>query len=126
MSKNGNIQASRQQLYIHQVIGGVLNYNDNTTGYYSLDVAYPEEKIAVEYDGSGHFLRVKFGNASMDECIKHDEEREKYLIDKGYKIIRFIHNGKKLPPDETIINIFNDCLSKLDSEKIIKIDFDNL
>ena len=121
-NKENVVGTSKNQKHICELLNGKLNFN---IGSYFVDMLI-NDSIICEYDGSGHFLRVKFGNASMDECIKHDEEREKYLIDKGYKIIRFIHNGKKLPSDETIINIFNDCLSKLDSEKIIKINFDNL
>ena len=55
---------SKQQLYIHSLLGGELNY---CTGKCFLDIAFLDEKIYLEYDGGGHDLSVKLGNMSKEE-----------------------------------------------------------
>ena len=120
--KSKVVSTSRNQKHICELLNGKLNFN---VGNYFIDMLIGEN-IACEYDGSGHFLKAKLGKASIKECIEYDKIRENYLISKGYKIVRFIHNGKKLPSDETITKIFNDCLEKLKNEEIVRVNFDNL
>lgn len=120
--KSKVVSTSRNQKHICELLNGKLNFN---VGNYFIDMLIGEN-IACEYDGSGHFLKAKLGKASIKECIEYDRIRENYLISKGYKIVRFIHNGKKLPSDETITKIYNDCLEKLKKEEIVRVNFDNL
>lgn len=50
-------------------------------GSYRIDFANPELKLAIELDGfTYHSTREQFGK---------DRERERYLIEKGWKVIRF-------------------------------------
>lgn len=116
MSKNGNVQASRQQLYIHQIIGGILNYNDNTTGYYSIDVAYPEEKIAVEYDGSGHDLQVQFKNLTSDEFKQKEIVRSSILRRNGWKEITIISRKDWIPDDFILLDMINQSVKHFKKE----------
>ena len=52
-------------------------------GSYIVDFLCSDNKIIIELDGSGHFETKQ----------KHyDKEREEYLIQKGYKIIRITNN----------------------------------
>lgn len=109
MSRNGNIETSRQQLYIHRVIGGELNYNDNTTGYYSLDIAFPNDNILIEYDGSGHDLQVKFGNMSKREFKNKEIIRSTILRRNGWKEITIISKKDFLPNEYKLRQIINEA-----------------
>jgi very-short-patch-repair endonuclease len=50
-------------------------------GNYRIDLAFPEEKIAVECDGKEWH--------SSQEQMKHDIERDRYLKQQGWKVMRF-------------------------------------
>jgi len=100
--KNGTIKSSTQQNLIHQIIGGELNYPiDNI----SLDIAFPNEKIYVEFDGSGHDLSVKYGDLSKEEFIRHELKRKYYLKNRGWKEIRIISIKDVIPEDNKIIEM---------------------
>ena len=88
--RNGSAPSSSQQRYIHSVIGGELNYSDATTGKFNLDIAFPDEKIYFEYDGSGHKLQVKFGNLTDEEFDKLELKRSYFLNRRGWLEIRLI------------------------------------
>lgn len=99
MYKNGSVRTSKQQLYIHTLIGGELNYPHHTS---SLDIAFPEEKIYIEYNGGGHLLRVKFGHFTEQEFKKYEKNRWYALWRKGWKDIRINSLKDLLPSDERL------------------------
>ena len=47
---------------------------------YYLDLAYPERRVAVEYDGADH---------RTQERARRDLEREAALVSAGWRILRF-------------------------------------
>lgn len=102
--KNNTVATSRQQSYLHKLLGGELNYSNNTP---SLDIAFPDEKIYIEFNGSGHDLCVKMGNMSQEEFDNRERARYYYLRDRGWKC--FIINSRRdyLPSDEVIVNEFH-------------------
>jgi very-short-patch-repair endonuclease len=102
--KNNTVPSSRCQRYLHQLLGGKLNY---PIKWYSLDIAFPKEKIYIEYDGSGHDLRVKKGNISYEEFKWQECTRKSFLENKGWKIIRIISQHDKLPLDKKNIKLIN-------------------
>jgi len=100
MYENNSAPCSRQQLYIHNLIGGELNYPvDNL----SLDIAFPEEKTYVEYDGNGHNLQVKLGGISEYEFERREIKRYLYLKSLGWKQIRIVSPFDYLPSDGVIL-----------------------
>lgn len=115
MSNNGSIQTSRQQTYIHSIVGGILNYNDNTTGFYSLDIAFPDDKVFIEYDGSGHSLQVVFGNKTECEFKREEVIRSSFLRRNGWREITIISNNDKIPSNNQIIKIKNEALLYLNN-----------
>lgn len=52
-------------------------------GNYIVDSVCKDEKLIIELDGSGHLEK---------DQEKHDNIRDKYLKDLGYKIIRIYNN----------------------------------
>lgn len=75
MNENGTTPCSIQQKYIHNLIGGVINF---PLAISSLDIAFPDEKIYIEYDGSGHWLSVVHGSLTQKE-FELKEIRRSYL-----------------------------------------------
>lgn len=67
---------SRQQRWLHEVIGGSLNYP--IFGYY-IDIVMDCNKIAIEYDGSGHDLAVKIGRMTKTQWENYEKLRFKRI-----------------------------------------------
>lgn len=123
------------------MFGGELN---GYISYYPVDLLFEEDKIYLEYNGTGHNLSVKMGKISKEEQDKKEIKRYYFLKNKGYKQILFVSLTKKqLPPDEILQSLFNqakDYLSQnhnwiefnLDEnyikwrEGILKYDFSSL
>lgn len=101
LMKNGATPTSRQQLYLHKLYGGVLNYAKDRV---LLDIAFPDEKIYIEYDGGGHDLSVKIGRETAEEFQSKERKRFHFLRSKGWRC--FIINSPRdyLPVDEILID----------------------
>ena len=135
------IPCSSNQLHLNELFGGELN---GYISYYPVDLLFEEDKIYLEYNGTGHNLSVKMGKISKEEQDKKEIKRYYFLKNKGYKQILFVSLTKKqLPPDEILQSLFNqakDYLSQnhnwiefnLDEnyikwrEGILKYDFSSL
>lgn len=105
--KNGSIATSNQQRYIWKIIGGELNYSNKTP---SLDIAFPNKKIYIEYNGSGHSLPVKTGWMSKREFDNKERRRYHYLKNQGWKGIFINSPYDYLPDDEVIISEINKAM----------------
>ena len=119
---NGTGPCSRTQKYIHFLIGGTLNKRVCSS---LVDICFEEEKIAIEYDGSGHFLSefmVNEDRSISKEAILREKNRENSIVNKGYKMIRFIAKKDRIPSDEMILKLVN-YISDLDF-KVIRVDFE--
>lgn len=108
--QHGNFTCSKQQYKLYENIGGKLNYPFKN---FVIDVAFPEEKIAVEWDGSGHDLSVRMGYITEQEFKRNENFRNVTLFNNDWKIIRFITKKDIFP--ENIISIFNYCKSYIDN-----------
>lgn len=121
--RNGTMQTSRQQEYLHILYGGKLNYPVDRC---SLDIVFPEKMIYCEYDGSGHDLRVQFGDMTQDVFIKQEINRKYFLKKLGWKEIRIISLNDNLPSDEVLLYMYNIGIEYLNSNHSwIKFDIDN-
>ncbi len=100
--KNGSSPCSRQQKYIHSLIGGELNYPVSRC---MLDIAFPEEMIYVECDFSGHDLRVRMGDITKEEFKNNERSREIFLKKQKWRRIRIISQKDYLPQDDKIIEM---------------------
>lgn len=95
---------SKQQRYLHNLLGGELNYPVN---HFYLDIAFTKEKIYIEYDGKGHDLTVKLN--LMTEKDFHKKELDRYFILKrlGWKQIVIQSSEDLLPCDDIIVELIN-------------------
>ena len=106
MYENGTQKASKQQLYLHRLYGGELNY---PIKYYDADICFPDENIVVEYDGSGHNLSVRFGNYTQEEFDQREIVRNNVLKKEGYKQMRIVSKRDKLPSDSILLQMLSEA-----------------
>lgn len=117
----GKPRSSNAQLYINNI----LNWTDNhIIGPYYPDMYNENFKTIIEYDGSGHALKVKMGNQSPKQFAKLEIIREEYFFQEGYKLIRIKSNKDRLPSDNIIFEMINFALEKLKIYNKIIFDID--
>jgi len=123
--KNGTAPCSAQQKYLYNLFGGELNYPVSRC---SLDIAFPDDKIYIEYNGGGHNLQVQFGNMSESEFLEYENNRFLFLKSKGYKCIYILSNKDNLPSDNILLDILTYAKNELRNSdcNYIKFDVDNL
>lgn len=121
MYKNGSKMASRQQEYIGKLYNGIINY---PLGRLSLDIALPEEKIVCEYNGSGHWLSIHFGDVTESEFIKKEIARNIYIKNNGYKMIIIISRHDKLPSDEILLAMLSAARTYFTTTEHTWIEYD--
>ena len=98
MFKNGTVPTSKQQEYFYKILGGELNY---PFSHLSLDIALINEKIDIEYNGSGHDLKIKLKKCTREEFDKKEIKRNNFIRLQGWKQIFIIS-----PKDK--INLYTD------------------
>lgn len=103
---NNTAPTSRTQKYLHELLGGKLNY---PLGNYYIDIVL-NENIAFEYDGGGHDLQVKLGSISREEFNKKETAREFFLKRRGYKIVRLVSTRDKLPEKDILLDAIYKCI----------------
>lgn len=114
----GYVKSSRGQRYLADMFSGVLN---KPIGNFFADIVI-EDKIVIEYDGGGHNLSVLRGSITQLEFDKAEINRENILIEKGYKILRFISHSEYFPEESVTKKIVSDAIADLyltDLNKIV-------
>jgi len=104
MFNNQTMTSSAQQRYLNNLLSGKLNYPVDT---YSLDIAFPDEQIYLEYDGSGHDLSIRCNSIDTKTFNFKQMKRYYYLKDRGWAMIRFISIKDFLPSDNVILDLIN-------------------
>lgn len=99
MRENNLAPTSRQQQYIYDVVGGVLNLPVDTC---FLDIAFPDELIYIEYQGSGHNLSVKLGKETEESFKRKEINRYYYLKNIGWKMIEVVSKKDVLPNEKEL------------------------
>lgn len=100
--QNGTAPASNQQKYLNELLGGNLNYPLSRC---SLDIAFPDDMIYIEYNGSGHDIPVRNGKISKIDFELRDLNRFSYNKKQGWKLIKIVSQKDLLPTDEKIIEM---------------------
>lgn len=122
--KNGTAPCSSQQLYINNILKGILNY---PIDHYNLDILLLDDNVYVECDFSGHDLNLKIGQISQKDFDKKEKYRYYYLKNRGYKMIKIISVRDYIPIDDDIIHkIITYAKEWFDKDHSwIKFDIDN-
>ena len=100
--ENYGCVASKTQIYINSVYGGVLNY---PIDLYNVDIYFPNERIYFEYDGSGHDLSVRLGNTTENDFISHEKKRTSFLLNAGLKEFRIKSSKEIMFPVKELLDI---------------------
>lgn len=106
LCKNGAQKTSKQQLYLHSLYGGNINF---PISYYAVDICFEKEKIAIEYDGGGHDLRVTLGVLTQEEFDNKEIIRNSVLKKEGYKRINIVSKSDLLPTDQILLQMLSDA-----------------
>lgn len=123
MYSEGKVASSDAQRYLHNIIGGKLNYPFSKS---YLDIAFPDEKIYVEGDFSGHWLSIELGSISEKEFKNKERNRWNFLKSKGWKEIRIVSKKDKLPNKEKIMEMIIFAKQYFtDNLRWIRFDIDN-
>jgi hypothetical protein len=121
MYKNGTAPTSRQQKYFHDIVGGELNY---PYGSLMLDIGFPNEKIYLEYQGSGHDLDVSMGKMTAEVFNKKDINRYYFMKKQGWRMIEVISKKDTLPNKQKTIEMMILAREHLNSSSYIVFDLD--
>jgi hypothetical protein len=100
--ENQTAPCSRQQKYIHDLLGGELNFPHNNS---FLDIAFVDEMVYLEIDLGGHELPMKLGNLTEEDYRNNERKRWYALYRKGWKEIRIISSKDKVPSDEKLLEM---------------------
>lgn len=96
------VRVSYHQKYLSELLDGALNLN---VGGYFGDIALIDERIIVEYDGSGHNLSVQLGKISQEDFDKGEEIRLNTLLDNGWKCLTVVNTKERLFSEKSIKDI---------------------
>lgn len=119
--ERGSQTSSAQQRHICDLLKGQLNYPFRK---YFIDVAFPDEKIAVEYNGSGHDLSVRMGQLTCSKFTQNETYRKKQLYQEGWRLITIISHSDELPDDHTLLTLTAFARGLLNERHWVEIDLD--
>lgn len=91
--------SSRQQRWLCTVLGGVLNHS---VGGFFVDIAFVDERVYVEYDGSGHDLWARRNEWTPAQFATHQRGREAALAKHGWRLIRVVSEHDLLPSAKVV------------------------
>lgn len=119
----GLVPISKNQKFLNDLYGGVLNFEIN--GKF-VDMLL-EYNICCEYDGGGHRMSVIRGKLTEEEFNKKELEREKIIIKEGYKIFRIVSRRDKLFDNKMMTDIKNKASDELliNNKDVYIYDIDN-
>ena len=66
--------------------------------------------MSIEYDGRGHDLCVRLRKVDRNKFDKNEIDREDFLINSGYKILRIINDNDSKFEKDKIIEVKNMAL----------------
>lgn len=120
---NKSIATSKQQNRLCKLFNGVLNYPFSN---WAIDIALVDDKIAIEYNGSGHDLSVQRNWLTQEEFEQKELERKNTLIQKKWKVITLISNNDELMTNNNLLKLLEFCKYQFNqyNKDYIIIDFD--
>lgn len=102
------VRTSRQQRYLCNLYNGILNHPFKC---FALDVYLSEDKMDVEFDGSGHKMSISLGSITEEEFENKELYRNIALKREGYKQMRIISEKDLLPQDTILLRMLSEARS---------------
>ena len=99
LRNNSTIQEKIVWSYVRSKQLGYKFRRQHSINSYIVDFCCPEKKIIIEIDGSQHL-----------DNKEYDDERTRYLMDLGYKVLRFWNNDINKHIKEVVMEIEH-CLN---------------
>lgn len=125
-AENGStfVKSSKQQQYLCNLYNGILNYPFKC---FALDVYLPDDKIDVEFDGSGHRMSINLGSITEGDFGKKELYRNVAIKKEGYKQMRIISIKDLLPTDQILLQMLSIAREYFNttSHSWINFDIDN-
>jgi very-short-patch-repair endonuclease len=93
------LMGSRPQLELFirlRDLGHSIVYNPSIDDAIRVDMIV-DNKVVIEFDGSGHDMQVRMGFISEGKLKKNDYARDKFCKDKGYKVVRIKSSKDRIP-----------------------------
>lgn len=105
-AKHGSnfVKTSRQQQYLCKLYNGILNYPFRC---FALDVYLQEDKLDIEFDGSGHRMSISLGAVTEEEFEKKELYRNVALNKEGCKQMRIVSIKDLLPSDTILLDMLD-------------------
>ena len=124
LSKNNKQKVSNAQLCIHSLLNGELNYLIEDKFF--LDIALVDEKIYIEYDGSGHNIPVIRGWRTQERQNQIEMNRFYFLKRNGWKMIRIVSLKDRLPSKSKLLDMIQFAKDSIKKHRTwIIFDIDN-
>ena len=80
---------------------------ENPFKQYNLDIYLCNEKIDIEYNGSGHDLSVKLGTFTQEEFNRKEIIRNSYLKNANMKRITITSSQDYIPSDTILLQMLD-------------------
>jgi very-short-patch-repair endonuclease len=108
LRNNGTPAEGRMWLMLkNRQIKGKKFRRQFSVGNFVLDFYCAELKLAIELDGAPHFTSVG---------VQYDEEREKYLLSQGIKVLRY-ENKMVFEDPEGIVDDIKNTIKQIEDTK---------
>ena len=122
-SKYGSefVNSSKQQRYLCDLYNGILNYPFKC---FALDVCIPNDKLDVEFDGSGHKMSISLGSISEEDFEMKELYRNVAIKKEGYKQMRIISTKDLLPSDDILLQMLSIARNYFNTTSHTWINFD--
>ena len=122
MFADGTGPSSRAQRHLCAVLGGELNY---PLGSLMIDCALVDQRIAVEYDGSGHDLCVRMGTKTPAQFASAERRRDHVLRSAGWRLVRLASSRDELPADDQLRALMHRVTAEwLSGRSWVRVDLD--
>ena len=117
---NNTCTVSIEQAKLATWFDGIPNY---PVGRYNVDMLL-DDNIVLEYDGGAHRIDIKHGRLTDVEFDAKESQRSQYIIDHGYRIIRFVNIHDTILEHEQCKRAFAQCKSLSQNNCMVSYDFD--
>ena len=120
-SRNNSQICSKPQRAVYDIIGGELNFLYEK---FWLDIAFPEECVYVEYDGSGHDMSVKFKKISKEDFELKEIKRYEILKSYGWNKIAISTKKDFVPDKDVLISMIDFAKNLMKNDEYDWVTFD--